>query len=296
MRAAMKKSVSEMIRDNRDTILLLIDIGAYGFRDFMEQYPEQVKNIGIFEPGITGIAAGMSLAGIVPTIYGISPFLVQRALEQLKLDFVYQKTGGNFITTGASYDFSTLGYSHYCPEDVRTLKTLPGMEILVPGTPRQFAALFRTCCMNGRPSYFRMTDHCNQCDPDIAFGKAAVLKHGKKAVVAVFAEMLDITLEACRDLDVTVLYYTTAEPFDYEALRNSVVNRKVFVSHPFYEGTFDADVMRAAQGMCIQTGGIGVPLEVLRSYGTKQEKDRHLGFTAAHIRKKILEFVEDTDI
>lgn len=295
MRAAMKKCVSEMIRENDNTILLLIDIGAFGFREFMDKYPDQVKNIGIFEPGIIGIAAGISLTGIVPTVYGISPFIVQRALEQLKLDFVYQKTGGNFITTGASYDFSELGYSHYCSEDIQTLKTLPGMEILVPGTPRQFETLFQECCMNGKPSYFRMTDHCNQHDLDVVFGKAAVLKHGKKATVVTFAEMMDVTLEACRDLDVTVLYYTTAEPFDYAALRNSIVNHKVFVSQPFYEGTFYADVIRAAKGMRIEIDGMGVPLTILRSYGTKNEKDIHLGFTASNIKQKIQNFIENPD-
>ncbi len=71
-------------------------------------------------------------------------------MEQLKLNFIYQNLGGNFITTGASYDFSKLGYSHYCPEDDRNLKTLPGMEILIPGTPKQFETLFEKCCMNNK--------------------------------------------------------------------------------------------------------------------------------------------------
>ena len=291
MRAAMKKSVSDMIEQYSTTMLLLIDIGAFGFREYLKHHPDRVKNIGIFESGIIGIAAGMSLTGIVPTVYGISPFLVQRSLEQLKLDFVYQNTGGNFITTGASYDFSVLGYSHYCPEDIQTLKTLPGMEILVPGTPKQFESLFRACCMNGRPSYFRMTDYGNHTDVDVTFGKAVVMKHGRKAVVVTFAEMLDVTLEACQDLDVTVLYYTTAEPFDYETLRKCMTSRKIFVSQPFYVGTFYADLLRAAQGMCVTVDGTGVPLEVLRSYGTKQEKDVRLGLTAAVIRQKIQNFL-----
>lgn len=292
MRASMKKSVSKMIEHHCNTILLLIDIGAAGFRDFSRQHPDQVKNIGIFESGTIGIAAGMAMTGIVPTVYGISPFIVQRALEQLKLDFIYQKAGGNFITTGASYDFSALGYSHYCPEDILTLKTLPGMEILVPGTPKQFEILFESCCMNGRASYFRMTDHCNHTDVDVEFGKAAVLKQGKEAVVITFAEMLDVTIQACLDLDVTVLYYTTAEPFDYVTLRNMLVCPKIFVSQPFYTGTFYTDLIRAADGMRIAIDGIGVPLEVMRSYGTKEEKDMHLGFTASAIRQKIQSFLD----
>lgn len=291
MRAAMKRSVLNMLEEYSNTMLLLIDIGAFGFKDSMEQYPGRIKNIGIFEPGVVSIAAGMALAGMVPTVYGISPFIVQRALEQLKLDFVYQKAGGNFITTGASYDFSVLGYSHYCPEDVQILKTLPDMEILVPGSPGQFETLFHRCCLNGNPSYFRMTDFCNKHDVPVEFAKAAVIKRGRKATVVTFAEMLDDVIEACMDLDVTILYYTTAAPFDYSTLRSCIVNHKIFICQPFYEGTFYADILLAAKGLDVDIDGIGVPLEVLRTYGTKREKDIQLGLSAAGIKKRLCDFI-----
>lgn len=283
----MVKAVSQMLHEREDTALLLVDIGVWAFRDVLEKYPDRAKNIGIFEDGMVSIAAGLSLAGITPTVYGISPFIVQRALEQLKLDFVYQKTGGNFITTGASYDFSTLGYSHYCPEDVATLRLLPGMEIVTPGTPEQFTALFNACRNNGHPTYFRMTDHCNQTQIPVEFGKAAVLKKGRKATVLTAAEMLDATLAACEELDVTILYYTTLEPFDAVTLRENFVGGKVFVSTPFYIGSLAADIMQALDGFAVQIAETGVPLEVLRTYGTKADKDRYLGLDESGIKRQI---------
>ena len=145
MRKAMQSCVTDMISNHNNTMFILIDIGAFGFRNLIKNYPNRVKNIGIFEDGIVSVSAGLALSGIVPTVYGITPFIVQRSLEQLKLDYIYQNVGGNFLTTGAAYDFSKLGYSHYCPEDVETLKTLPGIEILIPGTPKQFETLFKHC-------------------------------------------------------------------------------------------------------------------------------------------------------
>ena len=287
MRRAMVRAVSQMLYEQADAALLLVDIGVWAFRNVLEKYPDRAKNIGIFEDGMVSVAAGLSLAGITPTIYGISPFIVQRALEQLKLDFVYQKTGGNFITTGASYDFSTLGYSHYCPEDVATLRLLPGMEIITPGTPEQFTTLFNACWNNGHPTYFRMTDHCNQTQVSVNFGKAVVLKRGQKATVLAAAEMLDATLAACQGLDVTIIYYTTLAPFDAVTLRQNYVSGKVFVSIPFYVGSLTADIMQALNGYAVQIVESGVPLEVLRTYGTKADKDRHLGLDAAGIRKKL---------
>ena len=291
MRAAMKNSVLKMLSEHKDTILILIDIGAYGFSEHIAQNPKQIRNIGIFEPGTVSLAAGMSLAGITPTVYGISPFIVQRSLEQLKLDFVYQDVGGNFITTGASYDFSALGYSHYCPEDVMTLKTLPGFEILTPGTPSQFETLFNCCCMNGNPSYFRMTDHCNRHDVEVEFGKAAIIKRGKKATIVVFAEMLDVVVNVCKDLDVTLLYYTTANPFDYDSLKSNLKEDKLILCHPFYEGTFADDIIKLTSDMRLRLCEICVPKKVIRSYGTKNDKDIHFGFTEDNIRNKIKNFI-----
>lgn len=287
----MQAVVRETIEQYERTALLLIDIGAFPMRELLKQYPDRVKNIGIFEPGTIGVAAGLALSGITPTVYGISPFIVQRSLEQLKLDFVYQGIGGNFITTGAAYDFSTLGYSHYCPEDAATLRLLPGMEVLMPGTPAQFDRLFRACRLNDRPSYFRMTDHCNRTEVDVEFGRAAVVRRGSRATVIAVAEQLDATLEACEDLDVTVLYYTTLSPFDGETLHRELRGDRVFVSAPLYRGSLSADICAALEGERVLLGGAEIPLEVLRSYGTKRDKDAALGLDAAGIRRQLETFL-----
>lgn len=288
----MQTIVRETIQNYDNTALLLVDIGAYPFRDLIERYPQRAKNIGVFEPGTVSLAAGLSLTGIMPIVYGISPFIVQRSLEQLKLDFVYQKIGGNFITTGAAYDFSTLGYSHYCPEDVATLRLLPGMEILTPGTPKQFVQLFRECRFHKSPSYFRMTDHCNQEQVEVEFGKAAVLKRGKLATVIAVAEQLDATMEACEGMDVTILYYTTLAPFDKETLCQEFVGGKVFVSAPFYTGSLSADILSALSGKSVCYADAGIPRQVLRSYGTKLEKDENLGLDARGVRQRLEQFMK----
>lgn len=289
----MQEAVRQMIRTREDTALLLVDIGAWPFHDLLEAYPHRAKNIGIFEQGTISLAAGLSLMGMTPVVYGISPFIAQRALEQLKLDFVYQKTGGNFITTGASYDFSTLGYSHYCPEDVAILSQLPGMDILTPATPGQFKTLWDACAFNGKPSYFRMTDHSSAAKIDAVYGKAAVIKRGSRGLVIAAAEMLDAALTACQDMDVTLLHYATIQPFDTQTLRE-VYHENIFICEPFYQGTLTPLVMEALRGYPVRLEDVGVPKQVLRSYGTKREKDKGLGLTADDIAERLRGFLGDS--
>ena len=57
-----------------------------------------------------GFAAGLSKAGYVPIVHTIAPFLVLRALDQIKIDFVYNMAcnmgGMGFIEeTGAAQHY-----------------------------------------------------------------------------------------------------------------------------------------------------------------------------------------------
>lgn len=286
----MQNCVRKFIECRSDSALILVDIGVWPFHDLLEKYPDRAKNIGIFEPGTVSLAAGLSLSGIVPTVYGISPFLTQRSLEQIKLDFAYQKTGGNFIVTGASYDFSTLGYSHYCPEDVATLRMIPGVEILTPGTPSQFERLWNSCHDNGKPSYFRMTDHCNKNDCVVDFGKASVIKRGNKGLVIAVAETLDLVLDSTLDLDVTVLYYTTICPFDEQTLKQEIREGKIFICSPFYEGSLVPCITKAFNGVPVSIFDSSIPLEILRNNGSKAENDEYCGLTVDSLKRKMKSF------
>ena len=45
--------------------------------------------------------------------------------------------------------------------------------------------------------------------------------------------------------------------------------------------------------MCVTIDEIGVPRQVLRSYGSKRDKDMQLGLTVLNIKKKLTAFLEE---
>ena len=146
-----------MAKDER-LVVLLGDISVFGFRNAFQQFPGRIHNIGICEQAMTSVAAGLSKEGLVPVIHSIAPFVVERCFEQIKVDFCYQKLGGNIVSVGGSYDYAALGCTHHCPGDVAILHALPGMEIVVPGAPQEYDQLFRTAYANGQPTYFRLSE------------------------------------------------------------------------------------------------------------------------------------------
>lgn len=288
MRRAFLKRVADMICKEEDTVFFTVDIGMWAIRDVLAEFPERCMNVGIYEDGMFSIAAGMAGRGLVPTIFGIQPYLIERTLEQIKMDLAYQKLGVNVVGTGAAVDYSKYGYSHYCAEDVQLIKMLPGCEFVAPGTAKQFLQLFNASYRNGHPTFFRISDHPNlRHDPDVRFGKAEVMQTGSRATVLAVSVMLDMIMEACAGEDVTVLYYTTLEPFDRETLAENCPSGKLLIVEPEYEGSLLHDVHKALPGRALRVEQVAFPREIFRNYGTYDEKMRHYGLVSSNITAKL---------
>lgn len=297
---SMRKQLVQTVQATLDTddkcVVLLGDIGVFGFKEAFQSHPDRVYNIGILEPATIGLAAGMAITGLVPIVHTIAPFLVERALEQIKVDFCYQNLGGNFVSVGGSYDYAALGCTHHCPGDVGILKTLPRMEIVLPGSAREFDQLFRQSYDNGNPTYFRLSEREHSFDiGDVDFGKAKVLKTGSMATVIAVGPSLSAVWPAVSDLDVTVLYYTCISPFDRGALRENCSSGKILLCEPYYMGGADHELLEAMEARPVAIEHIGVPLEFRTNYGTADEHDKAIGMTPDMIRRRLINFAYKKD-
>lgn len=294
LRRTFLSRIAQMIEEDDDTIYMTVDIGMWAIRDILRDYPERAMNIGIFEDGMMSFAAGLAAGGLVPTIFGIQPYLIERALEQIKLDFAYQKLGVNVIGTGAAVDYSKYGYSHYCAEDIGLLKLIPSVEFVTPGTAKEFLSLFNQSYRNGHPTFFRISDHPNtHYDIPVEFGKAVMVQRGTQAVVIAVSNMLDDVMEVCKGKDVTVLYYTTLAPFDTDTLKLYSTNRKILICEPHFEGSLDYDILHTFEGEKVQIRHVGLPREIFRNYGTYHEKMKYYQIEPSKIERELKLLIEE---
>jgi transketolase len=284
-------TVENILEKNEKAVLLLGDIGVFGFSNALQKYPDRAYNIGILEQSTVGLAAGLALTGFIPIVHTIAPFLVERSYEQIKLDFGYQELGGNFISVGGSYDYAALGCTHHCPADVAILKKIPGMEIVIPGTAKEFDLLFNEVYANGHPTYFRLSTRNNSESYDIKFGQNLLIKKGNLATVIAVGPILNQVLAATDDLDVTVLYCTTVKPFDAETLKANAQSGKILLCEPYYSGALIPDIISALKPQPLIIETIGVPDEFLNSYGKAEEHDEYIGMTVNNIREKLQKLI-----
>ncbi len=110
MRQQMVKSLEELLAYDERLVVVLAEISNSLFNKNNPTFAKRILNLGIMEQTMVSVAAGIAMEGFIPVVHSITPFLVERPFEQLKDDFCYQQLGGNFISTGASYDYSTEGH------------------------------------------------------------------------------------------------------------------------------------------------------------------------------------------
>ena len=291
MRQQMVKTLEELMANDERLVVVLAEISYSLFNKNTTEFAERILNLGIMEQTMVGVAAGIAMEGFIPVVHSITPFLVERPFEQIKDDFCYQQLGGNFISTGASYDYSTEGMTHHGPGDVQLLRSLPGMQIVVPGTPGEFDSLFRESYANGSPTYYRLAVKSNPVEYPVRFGELAVVKQGKQATVIAVGPMLASVLPAVEDMDVTVLYCTTVAPFDGETLCSASQGNGIVVVEPYYEGVLVQDICVAMKQAPVRVETIGVPRKVLTHYGKPEQHDEELGLTPGGIRRRIERFL-----
>jgi transketolase len=291
MREQALATAVDLFRRDERVAIVMADISLDFLQPAVDHDPRRAVNAGIMEQSAVGIAAGFALEGFHPIVHTLAPFLTERPLEQIKLDFGYQGLGGTFVSAGAAYDYGESGGTHHAAGDIQALGSIPGLEVPVPGSPPETDALLRASYANGRPTYLRTSVVENREPVDLAPGGLTIVRRGAELTVVAAGPFLSRTLDALDGVDATVLYATTLAPLDAGTLaREAAASTKVVLVEPAYEGTSAAQVATALSHRPTQLLSIGVPRRFVERYGTSAQHDAALGLDARGIRERILGF------
>ena len=185
MRNHFIKTLSELIRENRDIYLITGDLGFSVFENLMESYPDQFINVGVAEQNMIGVASGLAKEGKIPFVYSIANFPIMRCLEQIRNDVCYHNLNVKIVSVGGGYSYGTLGYTHHGLEDIAVMRAIPGMKVIAPGDPTETKLATRSIVEASGPCYLRLGKAgevvVHEEDPDFAIGKAILLRLGKSA-------------------------------------------------------------------------------------------------------------------
>ena len=129
MRRVFGKTIDRIAQKDKKVILIVGDIGYGIFDDFRKNQPKRFFNLGICEQSIIGFASGMALEGFKPWVYTITPFLIERPFEQIKLDINQQKANVNLVGFA---DYPNLGPSHSELNAKKTMSVFKNIKSYFP--------------------------------------------------------------------------------------------------------------------------------------------------------------------
>jgi len=155
-RAVLDALIPYFEQDER-YFLLVGDMGFGAIDKLKKRFPDRLVNCGIMEQGMVGIAAGMSMGGLIPIVYSIVNFLVFRSLEQIRNDIVLQNLTVKLIGTGANDYFHMLGPSHTCGDlDIKILDLI-GLPVYDPYSAKEpFERVLDQWLRREGPAYLRV--------------------------------------------------------------------------------------------------------------------------------------------
>jgi len=279
VRKIFPQIVEELMKKNKKIFCLLGDIGVFSFRNIFNEHKDRILNMSTMEQSMIGFAAGLSRAGFIPIIHSIAPFLVLRALEQIKIDFVYNKLNCNIVSVGASNDYSKLGSTHHCFEDVSVLSNYKDINLFIPSNPIEFKYLFKKNYNNNSINYFRISE--NNLNFNIKTNGYLVNKNNKSLIIIVgssinFSEIMKKNFD---------YYYvnTINKNINLKFLKKY---EKIIIIEPYFGNILERRIKHLfynKKNICT----ISYEETIIRKYGSKLEQDKFLNFDKIKILKRI---------
>ena len=100
-----------------------------------------------------GFASGLAIEGLKPWVYTITPFLIERPFEQLKLDIDQQNV--NVKLVGFS-DYPSLGPSHSVLDEKKMMKLFKNIKSFFPKDSNDTKRIVYKCYSKKGPTFISL--------------------------------------------------------------------------------------------------------------------------------------------
>jgi transketolase len=301
-RNALGEKLLELGERNRQLIVLDSDVGDSTKTSwFRQKFPDRFINVGISEQDMIGIAAGLSLEGMIPVATAFSMFIL-RAWEQIRNTIARDNLNVKIVTThGGLSDFSD-GSSHQCLEDIALMRAIPGMRVIIPSDAASTRGLLEQAVMAKGPVYMRIgRDFCPNIyvdEDEVKLGEAKVLQDGDDLVLVACGVMVSFALQVSKKLGKkglksSVVDLHTIKPMDGKMIqicKNS--GRVVTIEEHSIIGGLGSAVCEALSEHGIRVKRIGVADEFGESSRNYQELLQKLKLDVDGIIKQLSSFIK----
>ncbi len=228
-RESYGKSLAEFGAEYPNLVVLDADLaGATKTGVFKKAFPERFIDCGIAESNMIGIAAGLSLTGMIPFASSFAMFAAGRAYEQVRNSVAYPHLNVKIGATHAGISVGEDGASHQCLEDLALMRAIPGMVVMCPADDTEARAAVKAALDYVGPVYIRFGRAACPVifDPDtfkFEIGKGQLVREGKDVTIVANGIEVAAALEAAEllaadGISAEVIDICTIKPLDEEII------------------------------------------------------------------------------
>lgn len=288
-RSGFGDGLLEIAKENKNVVGLCADLtGSLKMNAFADTFPERFFQVGISEANMIGMAAGLTIGGLIPFTGTFANFSTGRVYDQIRQSVAYSNKNVKICASHAGITLGEDGATHQILEDVGMMRMLPGMTVIVPCDYNQTKAAVKAIAAYEGPVYLRFgrpkVPNFTPMDAPFEIGKAIKLIEGADVSIIATGHLVWHALEAADELakhniSAEVINIATIKPLDEEALMQSLQKTKCAVTaeeHQANGGLGDAVAQMLARKMPLPIemvaikdvfGESGIPEELMEKYG-----------------------------
>ncbi len=255
---------------------------------FADEFPDRFIECGVAEQNMTGIAAGLALAGKVPFISTYAVFSPGRNWDQVRVAIAYNNANVKITGAHAGISVGPDGATHQALEDIAITRVLPNMVVLAPCDQLVTYQATIAAAKHMGPVYLRFarneTPVFTTKKTPFKIGQAQVLWEGKDVAIAACGPLVYEALLAANELEkkgisCRVLDITSIKPLDAKTIVKAAKDCGAFVTVEEHQihggmGSAIAEVLAWNQPVPIEPiavkdrfGESGEPVQLLKAFG-----------------------------
>jgi len=272
MRDAFGKYLAKLGNYRDDLVVLDADVSSSTKSSyFAKAFPNRFFNVGVAESNMVDIAGGLATAGLRPVVNAFAIFLSLKATDQIRNVLAYNRLPVVLVGAYGGLSDSFDGASHQSLEDIAIMRSIPGLEVIIPADSSEALRALEYALEQDCPVYIRLNRNqipdLEARSDDEPLTRIRALRSGCDVTIAASGICVSIALKAAEILadygiSAEVLNVASIKPLDISTLSASVARTGRLVTaeeHSIMGGLGSACVEALAEkGIAFRLRRIGV--------------------------------------
>ncbi len=295
MRGYFGKTLIELGKTNPDIVVVGADTTeSIKTVDFGKAFPDRLFQVGIAEPNMMSVAAGLAAAGKIAFASTYSVFGSAHTYNIIRQNVAYTKLNVKIFCSHAGLSVGPDGATHQINEDIGLMRGLPGMTVLVPADAPETGRCVEAAVSTKGPVYCRFSRSnvptITEPGDRLQVGKASVMRDGADVTIVACGSLVSRGLQAADELakervSARVINLSPVKPLDVATLDKAARETGGIVTaeeHTVVHGIGGAVASAVVSNHPVPMAFVGVQ-DVFGESGEAEELFAKYGLTAAKI-------------